>query len=511
MASRAASLLADPWWRLNNLYYITDKKGVRVQFRPNWAQEELFRDMHYQNVILKARQLGFTTFIDLYLLDQCIFNSNVRAGIIAHNLNDAKTIFRDKVKFPYDNLPSQIRDKVTAQSDTANELLFSNNSSIRVGTSLRSGTLQLLHVSEYGKMCAKYPEKAREVRTGAFNTVEQGQLIFVESTAEGQSGHFYELCETAQELRRVGADLSSLEPKFHFFPWWKHPEYSMQTIGRIIPESYRKYFAELEKIGIALTDGQKEWYVAKSNSQRDDMKREYPSTPQEAFEASVEGAFYGSEMTLLDIQGRIMPVPWDSSLPVITAWDIGLDDMTAVWFAQKAGLELRIIDYMEFRNVALTACATEVLRKPYRFERHYGPHDMAAREMTTAKPRKEALESLGLKPISITPNVPVEDGINAVRNILPKCVFDVASTKAGLKALRNYHKEWDDERGTFIAKPVHDWSSHAADAFRMLALNISGKSEQEDRRQRSNAVSADFDPLQHYSSRQQVSADWSVF
>jgi hypothetical protein len=90
---------------LNNLYFITDKDGRRVKFEMNWAQERLFNSMHYQNAILKARQLGFTTFIQLFMLDACVFNSNVRAGTIAHNLEDAKAIFRDKVKYPYDSLP----------------------------------------------------------------------------------------------------------------------------------------------------------------------------------------------------------------------------------------------------------------------------------------------------------------------------------------------------------------------------------------------------------------------
>lgn len=508
MASPAASQFGDARWRLNNLYFVTDKQGRKVRFNTNWAQEDLLSHMHYQNVILKARQLGFTTFIDLFMLDQCVFNSNVRAGIIAHNLNDAKTIFRDKVKFPYDSLPDRLKAQVPANSDTANELLFSNNSSIRVGTSLRSGTLQLLHISEYGKMCAKYPEKAREVRTGALNTVEQGQLVFIESTAEGQSGHFYEICEAAQELRRMGADLTPLDFKFFFYPWWKHPEYEMAPSGLVFSEIDRRYFAELEKQGISLSQGQKEWYVRKKSSQRDDMKREYPSTPQEAFEATVDGAYYAAELNALEAKGRIMPVPWDSSLPVITAWDIGLDDMTAVWFAQKAGLELRIIDYMEFRDLALISCATEVLRKPYRYERHCGPHDMATREQTTAKPRKEALESLGLKPITVTPQAPVEDGINAVRNLLPKCVFDVASTKSGLKALRNYHKEWDDDLGTFQNKPKHDWSSHAADAFRVLAMNISGKSDFEQRARPQQAE--DYDPFS-YRNRPQQAEEWSPF
>src|SRR5215207_225947 len=171
------SQFSDWRWRLNNLYWIVNKEGKRTQFKMNWAQENLFNGMHYMNVILKARQLGFTTFIQIFMLDACLFNADIRAGTIAHKLDDAKTIFRDKVKYPYDELPDAIKAARPVIKDSADELMFSNNSSIRVGTSLRSGTLQYLHVSEYGKLCAKYPDKAREVRTGALNTIQSGQLL----------------------------------------------------------------------------------------------------------------------------------------------------------------------------------------------------------------------------------------------------------------------------------------------------------------------------------------------
>jgi hypothetical protein len=190
-------------WRLNNLYWIVDKEGNRVKFELNWAQANLFDHMHFMNVVLKARQLGFTTFIQIFMLDACIFNANIRAGTIAHRLDDAKTIFRDKVKYPYDNLPDGLKNRICKVSDSADELLLSNNSSIRVGTSLRSGTLQYLHVSEYGKLCAQFPDKAREVRTGALNTVQSGQVVFIESTAEGQEGHFFDLCENARSKARL--------------------------------------------------------------------------------------------------------------------------------------------------------------------------------------------------------------------------------------------------------------------------------------------------------------------
>jgi hypothetical protein len=184
---------------------------------------------------------------------------------------------------------------VSAVSDTVRSLKFSNGSSIRVGTSLRSGTLQRLHVSEYGKLCAKFPEKAREVKSGAFNTVAIGQRIVVESTAEGQAGHFYELTKAAQDREAKGDELTLLDFKFHFAPWWTSPEYTLDA-DVVETTQMQTYFAELEAKGISLNSGQRAWYVKKSEEQGEDMKREYPSTPEEAFEASIEGAYFATEM-----------------------------------------------------------------------------------------------------------------------------------------------------------------------------------------------------------------------
>ena len=194
----------DPRWRLSNLYTITDKAGTRVPFRPNSAQLALLDDLHSANIILKARQLGFTTLCCLIYLDACIFTPNTRAGVIAHKLDDAKVIFRDKIKYPYDQLDEGLKAAAPAVQDSADTLTFANNSSIRVSTSMRSGTLQYLHVSEFGKICAQYPEKAREIVTGALNTVEAGQFIVIESTAEGQEGAFYRMCQEARENAAMG-------------------------------------------------------------------------------------------------------------------------------------------------------------------------------------------------------------------------------------------------------------------------------------------------------------------
>ena len=216
----------DPRWRLSNLYTITDKTGTRVPFRPNSAQMALLDDLHSANIILKARQLGFTTLCCLIYLDACIFTPNTRAGVIAHKLDDAKVIFRDKIKYPYDQLDEGLKAVAPALQDSADTLTFANNSSIRVSTSMRSGTLQYLHVSEFGKICAQYPEKAREIVTGALNTVEAGQFIVIESTAEGQEGAFYRMCQEARENASMGKPLSLLDWKFHFFAWWNDKAYS---------------------------------------------------------------------------------------------------------------------------------------------------------------------------------------------------------------------------------------------------------------------------------------------
>ena len=471
---KALDQFSDWRWRLNNLYFITDKDGRRVRFTLNPAQAALFDDMWYLNVVLKARQFGFTTFIQIFMLDACLFNANVRAGTIAHTLADARTIFRDKVKYPYENLPEGLRRHRSVVKDSADELMLSNNSSLRVGTSLRSGTLQYLHVSEYGKLCAKFPEKAKEVRTGALNTIQAGQVAFIESTAEGQEGHFHELCREAQSVRRTGARLSPLDFRFHFFPWHRSPDYALDPEGIVIPDTYARYFEALSaEHGIALSDAQKAWYVKKAATQQEDMKREYPSTADEAFEASVEGAYYGGVIARAELEGRIGAYPALPDLPVLTAWDIGVGDATAIWFFQVDGPRIRFFAYYENHGEGAPHYAAQIREREraggWRHERGLFPHDARVKEWGSGRTRIEELVAARLRPQLVTRSR-VDDGINAVRRIFRACVFDEAGCTAGLKALRAYRKEWDDAHGHFSAHPRHDWASHGADAFRTFAM-----------------------------------------
>ncbi|WP_269715778.1 hypothetical protein [Caulobacter sp. NIBR2454] len=462
-----ADNLKDQLWRLNNLYWITNKRGEKIRFTLNEAQASLLRDQHYLNIILKARQLGFTTFIQIYILDICVFYPDTRAGVIAHTRDDAEAIFRDKIKFAYDNLPAAIRAKVPIEKSNTTTLELANNSLIRVGTSLRSGTFQYLHVSEFGKICARYPEKAREIVTGALNAIEAGQMAWIESTAEGQEGRFYELVEEAQSKARLGTTLTPLDWKFHFYAWWEEPTYTMDPRGVAIPPKLDRYFRELEpEIGVRLTPGQKAWYAKKAEVQKDDMKREFPSTPKEAFEASVEGAYYGAQMAAAETEGRIGRVPYEPTLRVETWWDLGMSDAMSIWFVQRFRREIRVIDYYEASGEGLAHYAKHLSEKPYTYSRHIGPHDSRVRELGTGVSRVETAESLGVRPWEVAPKLDVADGIDAVRNLLARCWFDAEKCADGIKALKNYRKEWDEHRGVWLSRPRHDWASHGADAFR---------------------------------------------
>jgi hypothetical protein len=467
--------MADRRWRLTNLYSIINKDGRKVPFRPNWAQLALLDDLHNQNLILKARQLGFTTFIQIFMLDACIFNSNIRAGTIAHRLDDAKVIFRDKVKFPYDNLPEGLRARRPIVKDAADELLFDNNSSIRVGVSMRSGTLQYLHISEYGQVCARFPEKAREIRTGALNTVQAGQVVFIESTGEGQEGHYYDLCEAAKTKQRTGDPLSSLDFKFFFYPWWKAPEYAIDPASVAIPDTFREYFDKLETSqGITLTPAQQAWYVKKAETQLGDMKREFPSTPEEAFEASLVGAYYADPMAAAELQGRIGKHKAIAGLPVNTSWDLGVGDATAIWFWQKLHGKIGLVGYYENNGEGLPFYVTKLeeyaKRLGWTYGRHYVPHDAKVKEWGSSRTRVEQMVSHGLHP-TLVPMHMIDDGINAVRATLPHCYFDEEECAGGLKALKAYRKEWDEDKACFRDKPLHNWASNGADSFRYLSMS----------------------------------------
>lgn len=207
---------------------------------------------------------------------------------------------------------------------------------------------------------------------------------------------------------------------------------------------------------------------AKKTLSEEEFRQEYECD----FEAAVIGAYYGKLMSQADADGRITGVPYEPASQVYTAWDLGIRDSTAIWFAQVVGREIRIIDYYEASGVDLGHYVREITSRPYLYAGHIVPHDVQAKELGTGKSRLEVLESLGLKNLTIAPMHHVEDGINGVRTIIPRCWFDRNKCARGIDALKLYRSEWDDKLQTLKPRPVHDWASHAADAFRYLAMTL---------------------------------------
>lgn len=193
-----------------------------------------------------------------------------------------------------------------------------------------------------------------------------------------------------------------------------------------------------------------------------------------SFQAALVGSYYGKEISMLETKRRITSVPHDPALKVFTGWDLGIDDAMVIWFAQACGPEIRLIDYYENSGLGLEHYAKVLKSKPYQYDQHYLPHDVKVRELGNGRSRMETLKGLG---VSVTPleQSSIEDGINASRLLLAKSWFDKDACKQGLESLRQYQREWDDKRKTFKSKPRHDWTSHAADAFRYLAMGLPTK------------------------------------
>ena len=238
------------------------------------------------------------------------------------------------------------------------------------------------------------------------------------------------------------------------------------------------------------------------------IKREYKGREEDymqeyecSFTAAIKGTYYTKILGELDADGHFRRVPWDPDWPVITSWDIGINDKTCIWFAQDIAGEIRVIDYYEETGETLGHYANVVKSKPYTYDYHILPHDVMQRSIQTGRTRYDTLKNLGLD-IRVAPRISIEDGINAVIQMLPKCWFDVDKCDKGLRALMNYRSQYDKKSGTFKKIPVHDEYSHAADAFRYLAIGMKSYKETQAANRFKNGdiedqIITDYDPLSY--------------
>lgn len=217
------------------------------------------------------------------------------------------------------------------------------------------------------------------------------------------------------------------------------------------------------------------WFPEVLKTEMEDLKArdydEYLHVWEGEFKAFADGAYYRKELIKAKEEKRIGRVSYDPVLKVYTVWDLGVGDSTAIWFAQMYKQEIRLIDYYEMSGEGLPHYAKILQGKPYVYGGHFAPHDIRVRELGSGKSRLEQAASLGIN-FDIVQNIPVDDGIAAVRATFPLCWFDEVKCARGLECLANYHREWDEDRGDWRLRPEHDWSSHGADAFRYLCIGL---------------------------------------
>lgn len=463
--------LSSKRWRLTSgkFYKIKDKDGNIIPFIPNKFQLYYFKNKHNRNIILKARQMWFSTAIQLDFLDDALFNRNFSVGIIAQDKDTASLIRKDKIEVALENLPDLVKDYRKYDKQNQKEITFSNGSSIYVSNSFRWGTLQRLHISEYGKICSKYPEKAEEIRTWAIEAVKMDQQITIESTAEWNDWDFFRKCEEFSKL--VNKPITPLDYKFFFFPRWIEDQYAYEWVVVTIPQEYEDYFKKLhDEFGIELSEWQKNRYYLKRKDLQDKMLREYPSYYDEAFMVALEWAYLQSEINTLYQQNRFTRVLYDPNLRVYTVWDIwwaGWWDDTSVRFFQIYWREVRWIDYWDWSWYGMLWVFENIInQKPYKYQAHIWPHDLKVHSQVTWQSRLETLKQHWYYMEFVeSPPWAVSARIDMMRLILPNSFIDSKNCSAWLDKLKSYKRKRNASTWSWTDMVEKNGSQHAADAF----------------------------------------------
>ncbi len=323
-----------------------------------------------------------------------------------------------------------------------------------------------MHITEFADVCKKYPNKVKDILEGTIPAVPTNGRVDIESTSQGASGEFYEMFMQAWER---GEPKYPVEYKAHFYNWtWD------EEIDQIVPEpNLPDEFKEYQKLN-NLDDKQISYYYQKWLSLNKDwisLHKEYPTTPEEAFQVIIEGSYYGVEIGRMERDGRIGIVPHDKALKVHTVWDLGIGKNLVVGFYQRTREgQLRKIDYWQGDGSdGMPEAIQAIQKKPYIYGYHFGPHDLESTDISTGKSRRETARSLGLN-FRIVPDISIDDGINAAQVTLSQLWVDKENCKEWLRAMKNYCREWDDKRGAYKDIPYHNWASHGADEFRYASI-----------------------------------------
>lgn len=414
---------------------------IDLGYSPRPFQAQLHSELRRFNVLVCHRRFGKTVFSIMEMIDKALNNQlwNPQYAYIAPTYAQAKRVAWEYLLFFTKNIPGAKANKADLtveipRPDKGDKIKFMLLGSENYD-GIRGIYLDGCVLDEYADM---HPETWSKAVRPALSD-RKGWAIFI-GTPKGEN-HFHKMLRTAQGLMADGED------------WYGAIHRASET--GVIPEE------ELRDARLTMTE------------------EEYEQEYECSFTAALLGAYYGKYLSALEKKGRIRDFEYDPSSPVRTYWDLGISDTTAIWFVQHVGREIRIIDYIENAGVGLEWYVKAIQSKPYIYD-HVGhglPHDGAARELGTGRSRQETLLELGLRS-HIVPRQSVADGIHAVRMLLQKDIwFHKTNCARGLEALKNYQRKWDGKNNMFMDKPLHNWASNGADAFRMLGLDLDIPSE----------------------------------
>ena len=401
--------------------------NIKIPYTPRKHQSYLHQQInkHRWSVLVCHRRFGKTVCMINHLIKSALMckHKNPRFAYIAPTFKQAKSIAWDYMKQFTAKIPATKFNETELRVDLPNgariTLLGAENSD-----GLRGIYLDGCVIDEYanieGKLFAEIIRPALSDR--------KGYCVFI-GTPAGMNNNFYDLYQHAN-----GAD-----------DWFNYKAKASDT--KIVdPE-------ELEKAREVMGE------------------KKYLQEFECDWIANIEGAIYGDEVAKLDDKKQLARVPYDPTLPVSTSWDLGVADHSSIIFFQQKGTAIQIIDYHEERGHGLPHYIQLLNEKPYVYKEHYAPHDIEVQEFGNGKTRREIAYQLGVR-FKVVPKLPVEEGIHAVTMLLNRCWIDTDHCKSLIDALRHYHRKYIDKNRMFRSKPVHDWSSHACDAMRYLAVGL---------------------------------------
>ena len=401
--------------------------NVTIPYTPRKQQAFIHKELdnHRFSVLCCHRRFGKTVMLINHLIKSCMTNNNhqPRFAYIAPTYSQAKKIAWDYLKHYTKNLPNTKYNETELRADFFNgsriQLLSSENPDSIRGTYLDGAVID--EASQVSR------ELVDEVIRPALSD-RKGWMSLC-GTPKGMNNIFYDMYQKAQSTK----------------DWFLYTARASKT--KLVDDDELK--AALSVMGQAT----------------------YNQEFECSFIGNVKGSIYGELITKLENEKRIARVPHDPSYTVNTAWDLGYNDSTAILFYQNVGHAINVIDSYENNNKAFPHYAQILKEKDYSYGEHIGPHDLDQTDFATGRTRREVAYQLGLR-FKIAPKLSIEDGIHAVKMLLPRCYIDVGNCKKFINALRHYHRKYKEKDRLYSAKPNHDWSSHFNDAIRTLAVGM---------------------------------------